>query len=67
MTYYHLTIGSTPGKDVFGRDMTFNLASVVDWRVIIVTNMNYLGELQSAISFSNIKKGWHINTCYPHR
>ena len=25
---------STPGKYVFGRDMLFNLASVVDWRVV---------------------------------
>ena len=24
---------SAPGQDVFGRDMLFNLASVVDWRV----------------------------------
>ena len=30
---YHLTIKATPGQDVFGRDIIFNLASVVDWRV----------------------------------
>ena len=25
---------ATPGQAVFGRDMLFNLASVVDWRVV---------------------------------
>ena len=30
---YHRTIISTPGLDIFGRDMLFNLASVVDWQV----------------------------------
>ena len=25
---------ATTGQDVFGRDMLFNLASVVDWRVV---------------------------------
>ena len=34
---YHRTIMATPGQAVFGRDMIFNLASVVDWRVITVT------------------------------
>ena len=32
--YYHCTIMTTPGQAVFVRDMIFNLASVVDWRVI---------------------------------
>ena len=32
--YYHCTIGTTPEKYVFGRDMIFNLTSVVDCRVI---------------------------------
>ena len=27
---YHLTIIATPGQAVFGRDMLFNLASVVE-------------------------------------
>ena len=31
---YHHTIMITPGQAVFGKDMIFNLASVVDWRVI---------------------------------
>ena len=31
--YYHCTIMSTPGKAVFGRDMLFDLVSVVDWKV----------------------------------
>ena len=30
---YHRTIMATPGKDVFGIDMLFNLASVVYWQV----------------------------------
>ena len=30
---YQCTIMATPGKAVFDRDMLFNLASVVDWRV----------------------------------
>ena len=28
---YHNTIGATPGQYVFGRDMIFNLVSVIDW------------------------------------
>ena len=28
---YHHTIMATPGQAIFGRDMLFNLASVVDW------------------------------------
>ena len=32
---YHHTIHSTPNQAVFGRDIIFNLASVVDWIVII--------------------------------
>ena len=31
---YHRTIMATPGQDVFGRDMLFNLVSVVDWQVV---------------------------------
>ena len=31
---YHRTIMSTPGQAVFGRYMLFNLASVVDWKVL---------------------------------
>ena len=30
---YYRTILSTPGQAVFGRDMLFNLASVIDWSV----------------------------------
>ena len=30
---YHRTIMATPGQASFGRDILFNLASVVDWRV----------------------------------
>ena len=31
---YHSTIMTTPGQAVFGIDMYFILASVVDWRVV---------------------------------
>ena len=31
---YHRTIIATPGLDVFGRYMLFNLASAVDWQVV---------------------------------
>ena len=31
---YHCTIMATPGQAVFGRDMLFNLVSVIDWRVV---------------------------------
>ena len=31
---YKCTIMATPGQSVFGRDMLFNLASVVDWWVV---------------------------------
>ena len=31
---YHRTIMATPGQAVFGRDMLYNLASVVDWLVV---------------------------------
>ena len=31
---YHRTIMATPVQAVFGRYMLFNLASVVDWRVV---------------------------------
>ena len=34
MSSYHRTIQVTPVQAVFGRDMIFNLASVVKWRVI---------------------------------
>ena len=33
-TSYHHTIMGTPGQAVFARCMLFNLASVVDWRVV---------------------------------
>ena len=31
---YHRTIQAMPGQDFFGRDMIFNLASVIEWRVM---------------------------------
>ena len=32
--YYHFTLGFTPGQAVFGRDLLFNLTSIIDWRVV---------------------------------
>ena len=40
--YYQNTITSTPGQDVFGRDILFNLASVVDWQVSTVAKQHQL-------------------------
>ena len=31
---YKCTVKTTPGQYIFGRDMIFNLASFVDWKVI---------------------------------
>ena len=31
---YHSTLGATPAQLVFGRDMIFNLKSIIDWRTI---------------------------------
>ena len=33
---------ATPGVAVFGRDMIFNLAAVVDWRVITASNQQHV-------------------------
>ena len=38
MDSYNCTIQATPDQDVFGRDMIFNLVSVLDWRVINTEN-----------------------------
>ena len=35
---YHCTKMATPGQAVFGRDMIFNRASVLDWRVLTAVN-----------------------------
>ena len=32
--YYHRTIMATPGQAVFGKDILFNLASVLYWKVV---------------------------------
>ena len=34
---YNITIMATPGQAVFGRDMQFNLESVVYWQVVTTT------------------------------
>ena len=36
--FYH----GQPGQDVFGKDMIFNLASVVDWRVVTVAKQRQI-------------------------
>ena len=42
MDSYHRTIMGTPVQAVFGRYMVFNLASVVDWRVLIAEKKRQL-------------------------
>ena len=32
--YYHCILKATPCQDVFGRDMIFNIESILDWLVI---------------------------------
>ena len=39
---YHRTIMATPVQAVFGRDMLFTLASVVDWRVVTSVNQRQI-------------------------
>ena len=39
---YHHTIISTPGQAFFGRDVLFNLASVVYWPVLTAENQRQL-------------------------
>ena len=46
---YHLTIMATPGQDVFGRHMLFNLTSVVDWRVVTA-------EKQRQVDIDNVRE-----------
>jgi hypothetical protein len=31
---YHSTLGATPAQLVFGRDMIFNMKTIIDWRTI---------------------------------
>ena len=35
---YHRTLQAIPGQAIFGRDMIFNITSVVDWRFITTSN-----------------------------
>ena len=35
---YHRTIMDTPGQAIFGKDIIFNLASVIDWGNITAAN-----------------------------
>ena len=42
ISYYHRTIMATSGQAVFGRYMLFNLAPVVDWRVVTAANQHQL-------------------------
>ena len=34
-SHHHSTFNKTPGQHVFGRDMVFNLSTVIDWKAII--------------------------------
>ena len=38
IAYYHLTLGFTSGQAMFGRDMLFNLMSIVYWRILTTRN-----------------------------
>ena len=40
--FYRCTIMANPGQAVFGRDMLFNLASVVDWRIVTAAKQRQL-------------------------
>ena len=46
---YNRTIMVTPGQAVFGRDILFNLPSVVDWRVAIA-------DKQRQVEIDNFRK-----------
>ena len=37
---HHTTFNKTPAQLVFGRDMIFNLTTVIDWREIILRKQN---------------------------
>ena len=45
---YHFTIMVTPVQAVFGRDMIFNLVSVLDWKVVIA-------EKQRRVEIDNVQ------------
>ena len=40
---YCCTIMATPGQAIFGRDLLFNLASVVDWQVTTAAKQRQVG------------------------
>ena len=46
---YHRNIMATPGQAVFGRDILFNLASVIDWKVSIAAK-------QRQVDVDNVRK-----------
>ena len=46
---YHHTLGSTPGQDVFGRDILLNLTSMIDWCVVTARK-------QRQVNIDNVRK-----------
>ena len=53
---YHLTIMATQGQAVFDRDILFNLASVVDWRVVTAVKQ---GQVDIDNFRENVKRVTH--------
>ena len=46
---YYCTIMVTPGQAILGRDILFNLASVVDWQVVTAAN-------QRQVEINNVRE-----------
>ena len=46
---YHRTIMATPGQAAFSKDKLFNIASVVDWRIVIAVK-------QSQVNIDNVRE-----------
>ena len=47
--FYHRTITATPCQAVFVRDILFNLASVIDWRVVTA-------EIHQQVDIDNVRE-----------
>jgi hypothetical protein len=39
---YHSTLGATPAQLVFGRDMIFNIKTIVDWKTITTSKQKQI-------------------------
>ena len=49
--YYHRTIMATTGQSVFGRDLLFNIASVVDFQVVTAAK-------QRQVDINNVRENF---------